>query len=705
VSPVRPFRGARTNDRWLGRGVAATIGSPMSNSRRSRRGRSPVFLALAFLLGLVWLAGAAPTAAWWGFPQAHPYRYGGHFTLDTDLLSKSGLSAWAIDDYLAANTDLPPLGDAFMAAERKYGINARYLLAHAMLESGFGSSDIARYRHNLFGFHAYDRDPWRYATNFRTYAKGIDGIAHAIRAEYLSPHGRWWGGAPTLRGMHYYASDPNWAKKVAAIAAGLALPTLSSRGVHLGPLTPADPLEAGGRGVVSVGLDRGSMADMPGLRIAVRWRPLSLVEADPTADVAVPKSIAHAVFTAPAAAAWRSDSIDLTLAIPTRAGRYALDVVVLDVDGAALPDAARLAIPPTVVRVFPGRAISYGVTPTAAGIHVGATNLGPGPLSPAATAVPAARSEPGVAAPALTAWAMPLDGGAPTQVGRVGIRADVPVGGGAAFDVGGAALDPLLPAILVVRASGTGGNSLDLGPPGVFRLDPDPSGPGVLVTEVAPLDPAFTPLLTGRASAATATNPVSVVAGRTPTVSIRTTLVGPSAVMPDGMPTSDDRTIHATLAIDAVPVSGATATAVAFRAPIAAPAKLKPGTPIGGSVQIGIDPSGPTAYLAVARTIVAHGDGAVVGRPIVFWLISVGPPASTTTSPSPTKPKPAHAAKPKPKPKHHRRPAPRLAIHLVRAGETLWSISRHTGLSMDYLRRLNPWVMKVGIHPGDRLRI
>jgi hypothetical protein len=676
----------------------------MTNSRRSRPSRSPAFLALAFLLGLVWLAGAASTSAWWGFPKAHTYHYGGHFTLDTDLLSKSGLSAWAIDEYLSANTDLPPLGHAFMAAERKYGINARYLLAHAMLESGFGSSDIARYRHNLFGFHAYDRDPWRYATNFRTYAKGIDGIAHAIRREYLNPNGRWWGGAPTLRGMHYYASDPNWGRKIAAIAAALALPTLSSRGVHLGPLVAADPLEAGGRGVVSVGLDRGSMAMMPGLRVAVRWRPLSLVEADPAADVAVPASIAHPAFTAPAGVAWRSDSIDLTLAVPARAGRYALDVVVLDADGAALPDAAHLPIAPAVVRVFPGRAISYGVTASSAGIHVGATNLGPGPLSPATTAVPATSSEPGVAAPGLVAWAMPLEGGAPTQVGRVGFRAEVPVGGGAAFDVGGAVLDPLLPAILVVRASGTGGDSLDLGPPGVFRLDPDPSGPGVLVSEIAPLDPAFTRLLTGRALPATATNPVAVVTGRAPTVSISTSLVGPSSVAPDGTSTSDDRTIHATLAIDAVPVSGDSAAAIAFRAPIAAPAKLKPGTPIGGSVQIGIDPTGPTAYLAVARTTVSHGDGAVVGRPIVFWLISVGPPASAATAPSPTKPKPAaHAAKPKPK--HHRKPAPRVAIHVVRAGETLWSISRHAGLSMDYLRRLNPWVMKFGIHPGDRLRI
>ncbi len=122
-----------------------------------------------------------------------------------------------------------------MAAERKYGINARYLLAHAMLESGFGSSDIARYKHNLFGFDAYDRGPWVYAAKFRSYAKGIDAIALTILDKYLKPDGRWWGGAPTLRGMRYYASDKTRGKKIAAIANGLALPTLSSQGVRFGP--------------------------------------------------------------------------------------------------------------------------------------------------------------------------------------------------------------------------------------------------------------------------------------------------------------------------------------------------------------------------------------------------------------------------------------------------------------------------------------
>src|SRR5262245_51709826 len=77
-------------------------------------------------------------------PHTRAYRVGGRISLDTNLLSRSGASAWAIDEYLAAHTSLPRLGTAFMAAERKYGINARFLLAAALHESGWGSGAIAR---------------------------------------------------------------------------------------------------------------------------------------------------------------------------------------------------------------------------------------------------------------------------------------------------------------------------------------------------------------------------------------------------------------------------------------------------------------------------------------------------------------------------------------------------------------------------------
>ena len=54
-----------------------------------------------------------------------PYRAGGAFTPNTDVLSVSGYAAWMIDEALGATTPLPPLGAAFLRAEREEGINAR----------------------------------------------------------------------------------------------------------------------------------------------------------------------------------------------------------------------------------------------------------------------------------------------------------------------------------------------------------------------------------------------------------------------------------------------------------------------------------------------------------------------------------------------------------------------------------------------------
>ena len=101
-------------------------------------------------------------------PRARAYHAGRAIRLDTNLLSVSGASAWAIDEYLKATTSLPPLGTAFIAAEKRYGVNARFLLAAAMHESAWGTGYISRKKHNLFGYNAFDRDPLRFATAFAT---------------------------------------------------------------------------------------------------------------------------------------------------------------------------------------------------------------------------------------------------------------------------------------------------------------------------------------------------------------------------------------------------------------------------------------------------------------------------------------------------------------------------------------------------------
>ncbi len=59
------------------------------------------------------------------------------FTIDTDLTKPSGETPAKLDSFLGGSA-LAGLGSAFMLAESTYHVNARYLVAHAILEFGVG---------------------------------------------------------------------------------------------------------------------------------------------------------------------------------------------------------------------------------------------------------------------------------------------------------------------------------------------------------------------------------------------------------------------------------------------------------------------------------------------------------------------------------------------------------------------------------------
>ncbi len=704
----------------------------MLHTIRSRRGLSTGTFLL--LLCLVWAgAYAQPVAAWWGVPHARPFTPGGRFGVDTNLLSRSNLSAWAIDRYLAAYTPLPPLGSAFVKAERRYGINARYLVAHAMLESGFGTSDIARYAHNLFGYHAFDRDPWRHASRFRTYAEGIDRIAHRIRDEYLNPRGRWWGGASTLRGMRYYASDPNWDRKIAAIAAGLNLPTLTALGIRFGDLTAKDNLRAGARTSLTIGLDPGRDRLPAGLRFAVRFRPIAVGEADPAMArlPALPRSLTSPVFVSPSAVSIGSRAVSLSVTAPSWPGRYAVDALVLDTDGAPLPDARRLGVGSGVTTVVPRDAVTYAATSTRGHLRIRTTNVGV-----ATIAAVAGDAEPAGGRPqaVIEAWGLPLSGGRPVLLSRSYLVTDLAPGG--TIDVATGDLESILPAAVVVSLRPAGSAPAPLGPPAVFRVDATEAAgkptkasaadvPLELeVSRLAPLDPISARLLATRAGTprGVVTGPIGPVTitsgpdsglGPSALVNVRSPLATtPLAREPVSAPRAQlpaeqsGEAARVTLSLDAAPVGGAAVDEL-----LATDSVARRNGPAGGPgpeamIEIAPDPAGPAAYLAVARMTVNDVRGTAWTDPQVFWLIV---PGTVATASGPTA-APVPAQKPAPKPKPHPKPklrprAPSYRIHIIAAGETLWSIAHRSGWSMIAIRRLNPWVDRVGIHPGDALKI
>ena len=113
----------------------------------------------------------------------------------------------------------------FYYAEKQYNVNGVFLAAVAIHESGWGGSSIASNKNNLFGYGAYDRDPYNSAYEFSDYSEGIDLLARVFAKYYLNPKGAkiydgniadgcYYNGE-TLTGVNKkYATDKKWANGV-----------------------------------------------------------------------------------------------------------------------------------------------------------------------------------------------------------------------------------------------------------------------------------------------------------------------------------------------------------------------------------------------------------------------------------------------------------------------------------------------------------
>ena len=395
-----------------------------------------------------------------------PYRVGRAFTPNTDILSKSGYAAWMIDEALRG-TPLRHLGSAFLEAERKEGLNARYFVAHAMLESGWGTSDIARLKHNLFGYGAYDRDPWRYATRFRTYRLGILAVAEKIRDRYLSPSGRWWYGFTTLRGVNrYYASDVHWADKIAVLANQLdaLVVTLKERRLRFGRPSFADTPTARSQVSLRVPWTARRGARLPAaIRFRVRWTPVALVEASSGG----PRRAPTTRWTFARRTNTSGHAVRLALTAPTQPGIWRVDVEARDSDGRALPRTDNPRIRSLTVRVAAPREASVGLSLGRDG-YIDATvgNVGRRAIEASRNGTPTI----------VEAWALPLD---PT---RDAYRlAAVPLKTSLAADRSRVIRFPApgRPAVVVVRLAGDA-RAVGRARPAAALVTPDARGRPVL---------------------------------------------------------------------------------------------------------------------------------------------------------------------------------------------------------------------------------
>ena len=147
--------------------------------------------------------------------------------IDMDLNKPSGFTLEQFKKVLSRNKDgkshvREDNAEYFYYAEKQYNINGIYLAAMAIHEGGWGTSKIAQDKKNLFGYGAYDSNPYGGAFDFETYSEGIDLVARVLVKHYLNEKGtkiydgetatgKYYNG-PNLKGVNTrYASDKNWA--------------------------------------------------------------------------------------------------------------------------------------------------------------------------------------------------------------------------------------------------------------------------------------------------------------------------------------------------------------------------------------------------------------------------------------------------------------------------------------------------------------
>lgn len=150
------------------------------------------------------------------------------------------VNAW-IDKYAPKNSVLRGQGAAFVEAARRTGLDVRYLVAHAALETAWGTSNIARTKNNFYGIGAFDSDPYGGAHRWGSVAEGIIGGAEWILKNFTLR------GQDTLYemrhngGKHEYATDPLWDEKIAKIMAGAPSATININvSGSIDGLTPAN---------------------------------------------------------------------------------------------------------------------------------------------------------------------------------------------------------------------------------------------------------------------------------------------------------------------------------------------------------------------------------------------------------------------------------------------------------------------------------
>ena len=150
-------------------------------------------------------------------------------SFDMSLNKPSGLSLEQFKKVLTDSSDKNKIfennAEYFYYIEKQYNINGIFVAAIGIHESAWGTSKIAKDKTNLFGYGAYDSNPYNGAYTFSSFSESIDLMARVLTKYYINPAGTQIYNSETAKGTYYngptvsgvntrYATDKNWANAV-----------------------------------------------------------------------------------------------------------------------------------------------------------------------------------------------------------------------------------------------------------------------------------------------------------------------------------------------------------------------------------------------------------------------------------------------------------------------------------------------------------
>lgn len=153
----------------------------------------------------------------------------GELTENIPLNKPSGFSAEqfkkALTDSKDKNKIFQDNSEYFYYIEKEYNINGIFVAAIGIHESAWGTSKLATKKYNLFGYGAYDSNPYNGAYTFSNYSESIDLIARVLVKYYINPpktkiydeetaSGKYYNGNTISSVNKKYASDTNWGNSI-----------------------------------------------------------------------------------------------------------------------------------------------------------------------------------------------------------------------------------------------------------------------------------------------------------------------------------------------------------------------------------------------------------------------------------------------------------------------------------------------------------